>query len=102
MLTKYQNIKSGSRVSCLTELTRLAASKCRGWIMKNEVEIGWGSPASPYVPVSKPRAIYGVNVSRVTAHPILFVTRICVWGRSGSFASCRLALSRAEGMKVRV
>ena len=99
MLTKYQKRISGPLLdriatACLIEVPRVDYEKLSGDRM--------GSLASPFVPVSKPRAIYRINVSRVTAHSILFVTQICVWGRSGSIASCRLALSRAEGMKVRV
>ena len=98
-ISKYQKRISGlllDRIdtACLIEVPRVDYEKLSGDRM--------GSLASPFVPVSKPRAIYRVNVSRVTAHPILFVTRICESGRSDNFASCRLALSRAEGVRVRV
>lgn len=41
-----------------------------------------------------PRAIYRIDLSRVMTHPILSETRICEWGTSDNFASCR--------MKVRI
>jgi hypothetical protein len=58
------------------------------------VRVLWFIPGVEYEKLGRERKVRRLYTP-LSAMPI------CVGGRSGSFAGCRLALSRAEGMRVR-
>lgn len=85
MVTKYQKRISGpllDRIDIHIEVPRVDYEKLSGDRM--------GKPVKRFANEFKPRAIFNARDSQISNRQALFAMQICIWLRSGSFASCRM------------
>jgi hypothetical protein len=82
-----RNIKSESRVHCLTALTFI--SKFQAWIMKSQAQTAWVNQVKLFAHASQRQETFNKSDSRITV-PTLFAMPICASGSYGSFAGCRI------------